>query len=370
MPSSRTDRTIRLLICAAISGVALLGQVRADDDVRRMPGAKMMSAPGQFLQWRDARHLVISSATGSYSLLDVASLTTAPLQTDAPDPGDVRITGPTTTELWKDTFFGVITETHNATGTKTTWFHYLYPDQPYLNIKHDLIDVSDGAIELYTAAESDEAMSDKVTTIAPTRSSRYAFFNKADSPLKPLPVQLQLSELPLPPRSNYRWSTLTSRKDTADGRYFLFFANERLLALPARGFQGWSPFNAWWIDVKVKTSEHVVLPDGPWVRDAQSKSPVRKLICYPADCDDFRHYDFKVAGHKIFLRITADREVLTERSLGIYTFEPASNAWVKVADSDATLGQISPDGCAAAINQGREVSVFNLCLPLTSEVRK
>lgn len=356
-----TARALRLIVSVAIVDVVLLGGVPASDHVRRVPETKVMTIPGQFLQWRDASHLVISSGDGRYLLLDLRSLTTVPLLNAEPDPEDVRITAPGTTAPPQDTFPRAFIVTHDRIATKTTWFHYFYADKPYLNIKHDLIDASDGAIELYVAAKSDQPINENVTRIAPTRSGRYAFFNSADSAHKALPLELELSELPLTPNSNYRWNTLASRKDTADGRYFVFFGRERFLPIPARDFQGWSPFNAWWIDLKAKTSEHIVLPAGPWIADAQSESPVRKIRCYPMDCDDFRHYDFKAAGHKIFLRITAERAVLSERTLGTYTFDPSSNSWFKVADSDVTLGQIAPDGCAAAINQGTKVSVFDLC---------
>jgi len=363
MAALHSARPTLLALSAAVISVALFSSVQANDELRRMPEQKIFSAPGEFLQWRDADHLVITTGAKTFSLLDLHSLRTVPLNTEEPDPGDVRIITPASTGPWKDTFPRTIIVTHDRTATKTTWFRYSYPDQPYLNLKHDLIDPSDGAIELYAAARSDQPIGEKATTLAPTRESRYALFNNADSAHRALPLDLTLSELTLTPNSNYRWKTLASRKDTGDSLYFVFFANERFLPFPEHDFQGWSPFNAWWIDVKAKATKHVVLPDGPWIADALKEYPLRKVRCYPSDCDDFRHYDFKVAGHKIFLRITADHAALSENILGIYEFEPSSNIWLKVADSDIRLEQIAPDGCATAIDQGREVSVFNLCLP-------
>ena len=329
----------------------------ANDDVRRYPEAQIMSAPGAFLQWRNAKQLVVTTGPGKFALLDVPSLSVSPLGNIAPDSNDVQIVEPASIGPWKNTFPASIAVTHEQTKTKTLWFHYYFTDPTYLNPPHDLIDSGDGTIELYAADRADFPIGDSITTVAPTRNSRYAFYNTAYPTRMPMILELSASSVPMNPKSNYRWYTLVSRRDGTSSAYFLFFAKERFLPVPAHDFQGWSPFNAWWIDVKKGISKHLVLPEGPWIADARSRSPIRKIICAPTDCDDFRHYDIKVAGHEIFVQITADRAVLNDSTLGIYVFDPTASAWLKVAESDATLDQVSPDGSSVAINRKGVVSL-------------
>jgi hypothetical protein len=362
--ASRT--TLRLLLYAALtfSAAVLAGESLAQDNARPMPIVQLITVHGQFLHWRNARSLVVSSGPGQFSLLDLDSRSSSPLENEQPDPNDVRITARDVNRAPQYTFVESINLIHAISQYKTKWFRYLSADNPYIMLRQDLIDANDGAIELYVADPRDYPIGERVTMIKPSMTSRYALFVGGDSTYKALPLELTPTTLPQPANLMYRWNTVASRKDATDGRYFLFFSNERFRANPS-GVQGWTPFNTWWIDVKQKTIEHVLLPAGPWVADAKTDGPLRKFICHPSDCDTFRHYDFKVAGHKIFVRITAERAVLNGSTLGIYEFDSSANAWLRVADNDATFEQLSPDGCAVAINKGRDVSILSICLPPT-----
>ena len=157
----------------------------------------------------------------------------------------------------------------------------------------------------------------------------------------------------------YAWPSLVSRVDPTDGKVLLYFERQPLES-DVPWAAGWGPFNAWWFDPQSAKLEHVVLPDGPWVRDASSDGLLRAGACFSCGCGCYRGYELTVAGGLIFARITAEHGALSTATTGIYALIPSATSWQRIADATQSLGQIAPDGRKMAINKDGETRFIEL----------
>jgi len=280
----------------------------------------------------------------------------SPVEYQAPtqsSPADMK----TYIQAIKNTFPESIVQQNPATGQRVVWKHIvplLYSVNPLdaLLPESQLIDKSLGELAVYTADGN-------LPATAGHQMGQYALAFRNGGDLKLLKMDFAQHQ-PMPSAMIYPWQNLTKRVDATSGRIFLFFDGEFLEADKANT-PGWRPFNSWWFDPRAVTLQHVVLPDGPWVADASSFSPVRESRNFPIGASARRHYDIKVAGTRVFILITAFNHALDEATTGIYVLQSPANTWLKIAAASVGLEQIAPDGCKLAVNQSSSVEIVNLC---------
>ncbi len=106
-------------------------------------------------------------------------------------------------------------------------------------------------------------------------------------------------------------------------------------------------------------ARQIVLPKGRW-----ASSPMRdtdSLRCWSCGCDCFRHVDYALSGNHIFSVLTG--ELMFVRDAGIHRLDldEPEKGWVHVLPAALNSPVIfSPDGCNAAVSDGR-VRIVDLC---------
>lgn len=226
-----------------------------------------------------------------------------------------------------------------TTGVEQTWYRLFevinYPDHPYFPVSARL---SGGSLELYTRDGAAPAT-------AGYRAALYALaFRRSGEEPSLMPMTFS-PHREMPKEMVYPWSQFAEKADPVTGRVLYFFEGQ-FLQSDETNTPGWSPFNAWWFDPKAATLTHVVLPDGPWVRDAGSFQFLRGLRGFPIGPS--RGYNVALLGGHIVINVLSSDGSLSESTTGTYVLNPTGKAWVKIANSDVKLGDIQIHDCVVS----------------------
>jgi len=165
-----------------------------------------------------------------------------------------------------------------------------------------------------------------------TASAYFALLLKRDSEFTLLPLNYVAND----PKSlilkrGIGLGPLRSQYDAALDRY-LIYQDVLFFSTPSydSSISSWEHFDAWWLDAKNATIEHIVLPPGPWVTDAKLDGlflrDVRNFSC-GTDC--YRHYALKVDSGNVFATISGRPSAISESVTGTYKLKPGSKAWEK-----------------------------------------
>jgi hypothetical protein len=118
------------------------------------------------------------------------------------------------------------------------------------------------------------------------------------------------------------------------GRYFLYVPGVYFAAQSwDKSLPNWEHFDGWWLDTKRETIEHVVLPAGPWVTDANlDKIFLRAFRNFSCGVECYRHYDIKVDGGSIFVSISGTPAAIHENVTGTFKLLGGGTSWEKVKE--------------------------------------
>jgi hypothetical protein len=124
---------------------------------------------------------------------------------------------------------------------------------------------------------------------------------------------------------------LQSQYDATSDRY-LIFEDVSFFSTPSwdSSIPSWEHFDAWWLDAKKATIEHIVLPPGPWVTDAKL-DPVflRAFRNFSCGTDCYRHYSLKVDNGNVVVTISGKPSAISESVTGTYKLKPGGGDWEK-----------------------------------------
>ena len=151
-----------------------------------------------------------------------------------------------------------------------------------------------------------------------TDSGYFALLLKKNNGYKLLPLNYSESDpehiLATFPFYNY----LLSSFDVVHDRYLLF---TKMVPFTEsywdKTIPSWENFDAWWLNVKNETIEHIVLPAGPWVSVAKQE-------------DAFLSYEIKVEKGSIFVSISGHPSAINEAVMGSYRLKEDGKSWEKV----------------------------------------
>lgn len=357
-----------------VTSIVLLCGTRASfsESIARDALHPVTELPGRFVAWRNANE-VVTVDHGVYTVLNVRTLSRARVNDRSPDTDDLRMNFPKDVASSSPPFPGRITNKLSTGGQVVWWKVEGLPVQgadpgsdPTLGPSDNLIDRVDGQLAVYCAPKGHESSEEPPPANSANRGASYSLVHRRGSQYRVLPLEFDPSIPAAFLGSGYRWWNLTSKRDGTTGRYLLFFSREVFLASTKMyGGAGWTPFNVWWLEVgdnpREDSIEHISVPKGPWIDDARSDGPLRRFRCAPFECDYFRTYDFRPAGHRVFLRISEVRDVLSRETLGVYVLETEQHDWLKVGDAETILDQVAPDGCTIALNRKQGVQIVALC---------
>jgi hypothetical protein len=374
VPRDNRSFTVSVLFCSIIVAMSLVipPLAGAEGSVQRAPEKGVATVPGKFVAWRNSNEVVTLNGN-TFSVLNIQTLSSEVIPNRAPDPNDLKLVFAASSESIKP-FPGRIINKLSAGGEVVWWLvnGMTVGKGPEAHVdatfapSSKLIDPSQGEIAIYFSPKGQEANEEPGVKAADRRAS-FSVVHRKGTHYQILPLEFDPAIAQEVLNSGYRWWNLTSQRDEVSGKYLLFFSKEVFLySAKQYGGAGWSPFNVWWLnisdDARADAIEHISLPKGPWIDDAKSDGPIRRLLCTPFECDFFRSYEFKAAGLKVFVRIFEFRNVLSRDTLGTYVLDASARTWLKVGDADVNLNQVSPDGCAVAINDKQHVEIDNLCL--------
>lgn len=371
---NRTSRGVFVAIIVVTSSIFVPTSKTVSAELgARSSQRTVTSLPGRFVSWRNADEVVIVDH-GVYTVLNVRTLSRARVEDRPPDPDDLRMSFSKDTTFSGPPFPGRITNKLSAGGQVVWWKVEGLPVQgadpprsdPTFGPSDRLIDRSDGELAVYCSPKGHESSEDPPPPNSANRGASYSLVHRHRTLYRSLPMDFDPNIPGAFLASGYKWWNLTSKRDGTTGRYLLFFSKEVfLLSTKMYGGAGWTRFNVWWLEVhddpRADTIEHISVPEGPWIADAQSDGPLRRFRCTPFECDYFRNYDFKPAGHRVFLRISELRDVLSRETLGVYVLDTEHRTWLKVGDAETNLDQVSPDGCTVALNRKQDVQIVTLC---------
>ena len=106
-------------------------------------------------------------------------------------------------------------------------------------------------------------------------------------------------------------------------------------------------------------ARQIAVPKGRWVSSPMQDTDT--LRCMSCGCGCFRHFDYALSGNLIFAVLTG--ELMFVRDAGIHRLDlrAPEKGWVHVLPAALNRPVIfSPDGCRAAISDGR-VRIVDLC---------
>ena len=338
---------LRVLLGAniLISGGLIPIANSAQSPLEKLPSIQNCLSGGHFESW---------SPSGQLILLNDNHFVECDLENGAAKPTDYLPPRPPTFEDLRansqkpvNIFPDVIKYTTASTGEVVTWTHvaplYFKYDANYLPVETNLLSSDQGELAIYTAPSVDDGKSTARFAVAFRKDAKYKMIEMEAQPHKHVFA------------SGYPWGHLTSSVDYTTGRVLMFFDDEALYP-DTKYIDGWSPFNVWWFDPQTAALTHLVLPDGPWVKDADKPRILGNIKSFPVGVGST--YEIKAAGGKIFVLIGG---TLSESSLGMWMFNQSSNQWKKIANKGIDLKRISPDGCKLAVDHAPSVSVSNLC---------
>ena len=128
---------------------------------------------------------------------------------------------------------------------------------------------------------------------------------------------------------------LKSQYDDTLDRY-LIYRDVLFFTTPSydSSISSWEHFDAWWLDAKKATIEHIILPPGPWVSDAKLDGLLlRAARNFSCGTDCYRHYSIKVDNGNIFVTISGTSSAISEKVIGTYKLKPGDSNWEKIGSN-------------------------------------
>jgi len=164
-----------------------------------------------------------------------------------------------------------------------------------------------------------------------TNSGYFALLLKKNDGFKLLPLNYSESD-PGHITATYPFNYLVSKFDGVHERYLLFTNRVSFTAASWDiTIPSWQKFDAWWLDAKNETLEHIVLPAGPWVSDAKlDKVLLRDVRNFSCGTDCYRSYEIKVENGSIFVTILGRPSAINETVTGTYRLKEDGKGWEKI----------------------------------------
>lgn len=132
--------------------------------------------------------------------------------------------------------------------------------------------------------------------------------------------------------TTYPVNHLTSGYDAVLDKYLIYVPGLLFNSVSwDSSIPSWEHFDAWWLNAKNETIEHIVLPAGPWVSDAKLdiillRGP-RNFSC-GVDC--YRSYAITVENGNIFVSISGRPSAISQSVTGTYKLSKDGTKWEKI----------------------------------------
>lgn len=177
-----------------------------------------------------------------------------------------------------------------------------------------LLNVDDGLADIYVTSSGEKPGSVKI-----------ALLHKNGARFTILPLNYSSKDI-----SFYRFS---SSYDVADDKYLLFVPNLPFKPITNVNVPSWENFDAWLLDAKGESIDHIVLPPGPWVDDAHLDTlllrPFRNFSC-GTNC--YRSYSLTLSSGVIKAVISGDSTAISKNAMGTYRLSQDRKKWEKIQE--------------------------------------
>lgn len=124
---------------------------------------------------------------------------------------------------------------------------------------------------------------------------------------------------------------LSSKYDASNEEYLIYSPNLPFVPLKNSKTSSWESFDAWLFDIKSEKIEHIILPPGPWVADAQHDGIfLRAVKNFSCGTDCYRGYDLQLINGKIQVNISGKPSAISLDVTGSYKLAPDGKSWQKI----------------------------------------